>query len=82
MTHVWSDELKREFEKFLELHYPDSPDIWLLPDDIFPANTIFPDNMADVLSSMLTPFSRDFPINDLKGKDYFITLTFRLWIFT
>jgi hypothetical protein len=32
MTHVWSDELKREFEKFLELHYPDSPDIWLLPD--------------------------------------------------
>jgi hypothetical protein len=32
MTHVWSDELKREFEKFLAFSYPGSPDIWLLAD--------------------------------------------------
>jgi hypothetical protein len=32
VTHVWSDDLKQEFEKFLALRYPGSPDIWLLPD--------------------------------------------------
>lgn len=32
MTHVWSYELRREFEKFLAIRYPGSPDIWLLPE--------------------------------------------------
>ena len=32
VTHVWSDEIKEEFEKFLAVRYPGSPDIWLLAD--------------------------------------------------
>lgn len=32
VTHVWSDDLRREFEKFLALRYPGSPEIWLLAD--------------------------------------------------
>jgi hypothetical protein len=32
MTHVWNPELEEEFEKFLDMKYPNLPDVWLVPD--------------------------------------------------
>jgi hypothetical protein len=31
-THVWNSEIEDEFEKFLEMDYPGSPEIWLILD--------------------------------------------------
>jgi hypothetical protein len=35
-THVWCKDLEREFEKFLELDYSGSPEIWLVLDSGIP----------------------------------------------
>ena len=36
MTHVWNPELEEEFEKFLDMKYPNLPDVWLLLDSRTP----------------------------------------------
>ena len=35
-THVWCRELEEEFEKFLSLDYPGSPEVWLVIDAKIP----------------------------------------------
>jgi hypothetical protein len=35
-THVWCREIEEEFEKFLSLDYPGSPEVWLLLDAKIP----------------------------------------------
>jgi len=35
-THVWCRELEEEFEKFLKLDYPGSPEVWLVLDANIP----------------------------------------------
>jgi hypothetical protein len=35
-THVWYRELEAEFEKFLNLEYPGSPEVWLILDSGIP----------------------------------------------
>jgi len=32
MTHVWDPEIEKEFERFLQLDYPGSPEVWLILD--------------------------------------------------
>ena len=36
MTHVWNRELEAEFERFLQINYPGSPDVWLILDSSTP----------------------------------------------
>jgi len=36
MTHVWNRELEAEFERFLSISYPGSPDVWLILDSRTP----------------------------------------------
>ncbi len=36
MTHVWNEELEAEFEKFLHMTYPGSPEVWLILDSRTP----------------------------------------------
>ena len=36
-THVWCRELEEEFEKFLNLGYPGSPEVWLVLDSKIPS---------------------------------------------
>jgi hypothetical protein len=32
MTHVWDQEIEKEFERFFDLDYPGSPEVWLVLD--------------------------------------------------
>jgi hypothetical protein len=36
MTHVWDPEIEAEFEKIRKIHYPGSPDVWLILDSSTP----------------------------------------------
>lgn len=35
-THIWGRELEQEFEKFLKMDYPGSPEVWLVLDSKIP----------------------------------------------
>ncbi|MDD1705763.1 MAG: DUF3405 domain-containing protein [Methanoregulaceae archaeon] len=32
MTHIWDQEIEKEFERFLHITYPGSPEVWLILD--------------------------------------------------
>jgi hypothetical protein len=76
MTHMWNPDLEAEFEKFLHIKYPGSPDVWLILDSKTPGAEYLARRFERCHVIVESELFRCFPYPWLDGKTLFDNIHF------